>query len=83
LRRSCTKFQRLNSAEIVGSSLKRSELSIAQVSPCRFLRYLDAGGTNYIVLPIPIARVFHHNSIYVRAQSLAITPSDLNGTGSI
>lgn len=70
---------KLSSIEIFRASLQRSELTAAEVSPGFFAAHLDAGGTNYTGLPIPIVRAFRHGSIFVRADGPVGDPSRLNG----
>lgn len=71
-------FPRLTPREIIDASLRRSELAIAQVSPCHFLRYLDEGGEDYVGLPIPLGRSFRHDAIYVRQDEPWRHPRDIN-----
>ncbi|WP_011581980.1 MULTISPECIES: 4,5-dihydroxyphthalate decarboxylase [Chelativorans] len=61
------------------SYLSRSQLALCEVGLGFFSAYLESGYRNYVGLPIPIARAFRHETIYVRKGGKIKSPEDLNG----
>lgn len=72
-------YMTLEPEEIFHRAFRHSEFDVCELSLSSFSMLTDAGGGDYVGIPVFLSRTFRHASIYIRTDRDINSPSDLKG----